>query len=133
MMRLVVGLLMLFTIAPVCRADDLTDAMVNTDPRDRLETGQGAAFSAVYGPKTEEAPSPEAPEREETTPEGSYGSYYGDLRSSLTKSQASPTTEDDTALTTLPKSRLSLPSQEEQPLSGGVERDGVWYGDGSAP
>ncbi len=128
MMRFVVGLLMLFAIAPVCGAYDLTDAMLSVDPRNRLETGRGAALSSVYGPKEdEETPAPETEAELDQTPPGvSYGSYYGGLRSAVAQPDAAP--HDDTSLAT---PRLSLP-EGETPLGRPDQRDGVWYGDESA-
>ena len=126
MRQLLMGMLMLAGM-PWCAADDLTDAMLNVDPRNRLESGQGAGLGSVYGPKEEEAPAPETEAEPDQTPPGvSYGSYYGGLRSAVAQPDAAP--HDDTSLAT---PRLSLP-EGETPLGRPDQRDGVWYGDESA-
>ena len=37
-------------------ADDVTNALVGVDPRNRLESGTGVAYGSVYGPQPSDAP-----------------------------------------------------------------------------
>lgn len=79
---------------PAAGASELTDALVPTDPRDRLQTGEGAALGSIYAPKTDsDEPSGRAPAESSDTPSLSgYGSPYEDLRSSL---YTSPLEDED--------------------------------------
>ena len=58
MIRLLVGIFMLAGGVSVCWADDLTDAITNVDPRNRLTSGTGAALHEAYGPKEPEEAAP---------------------------------------------------------------------------
>ena len=93
-MRWMILALMIGLTAPAAGADELTDALVPADPRDRLETGEGAALGSVYAPPAEsDQPARRPPaERDETPSLSGYGSPYDDLRSSL---YTSPLEDDD--------------------------------------
>ena len=58
MIRLLVGLLILVSGVSACWADDLTDAITNVDPRNRLTSGTGAALHNAYSPKEPEEAAP---------------------------------------------------------------------------
>ena len=84
-MRWMMLVFMIGLTAPAAGADELTDALVPADPRDRLETGEGAALGSVYAPPAEsDDPAGRLPAKRDETPSLSgYGSPYDDLRSSL--------------------------------------------------
>lgn len=100
-------------------ADELTDALVPTDPRTKLESGTGRAYHSRYTP-AEDQPSAlhEEPELL-ATPRLRYersGDLYKGLRSPLYES---PAGEEDPFSTS-----VTLP-----PLGKPHQRPGVWYQD----
>ena len=54
MIRLALATILVFGGFSACWADDLTDALIGADPRNRLTSGSGAALDNVYGPKEPE-------------------------------------------------------------------------------
>lgn len=52
---LVVGLMGCLA-APIVQASDLTDALLDVDPKNRLSSGAGAAYGSVYGTGTKASP-----------------------------------------------------------------------------
>jgi len=93
-MRTIAIVIMIGLAVPAAGASELTDALVPADPRDRLETGEGAALGSIYAPKADsDEPSGRAPAESSDTPSLSgYGSPYEDLRSSL---YTSPLEDED--------------------------------------
>ena len=61
-----------------CWADDLTDAITNVDPRNRLTSGTGAALHNLFGPKEPEEAAP-AEDLSENPTLPSYGLSSKDL------------------------------------------------------
>ena len=79
------GFLMLCgsVIAPLAAANDLTDALLSNDPRDRYESGTGRVYHDAYGPEEDaEATAAENGVDAYAAPE-SLGTAYQDLRSPL--------------------------------------------------
>lgn len=93
-MRTLLVVIMIGLTVPAAGASELTDAITGADPRDRLETGEGAAFGSILGPKDEPAgESGRLPQPDDLPPSLSdYGSPYEDLRSSL---YTSPLEDED--------------------------------------
>lgn len=119
LLLLVVGSL---CVAPLCAADDVTDAVVSVDPRSRLESGTGVAYGGIYSPQPAPAAGEEALNPEET-PGLSYGfgEAYKALRSPLYQDE-----EDEAALQQLEDPRsTTVPTI---PLGKPYEREGVSYG-----
>ena len=133
MMRYVLGFLLCLAAVPLCRADDLTDAMTGVDPRNRLQTGQGAAFGEIYGPEEDTVAPETAPEADQIPPGVSYGSYDGGLKSSVSQPDAGASQEEsDDSSDSLSTPRLSLP-EADTTLGRPDQREGVWYGDDRTP
>jgi len=108
--------------APAAWASDLTDAIVDVDPRIRRQSGQGAALGSIYDRQADEAPGALERDEEDLPPE--YSGYYEGLRSPLVGSDA----EAQPELGPLPPhDRLGLP--DDDALGYPEAREGVWYQD----
>lgn len=122
-MRMVLaGFLSFVVFMPLGVADDLTDALLDTNPRSRLESGTGAAYGSIYAPE-DQSSSPSETLNPNEVPSLSYGfgDAYKHLRSPLYQSEeeASSTHLEDPLSTFVPPLEPGKPYQ----------RDGVWYGD----
>ena len=112
---------MLLVLAGWCAAaaaDDIANAIVNVDPRDRLESGTGAAYGSIFAPKSE---IPEEPLN--MTP------YYS-LRSSTDWLQSSRLNPFNLGLGDLNNQSPAAPRDESDAILGKPEaRRGVYYED----
>ncbi len=112
--------------------DDLTKALVPTDPRTRLESATGMVYGSTYSPHEQDG-QPSESEATELSPEsglggGRFGDLYKGLRSSLYEppgqsgedaSASADQVEDDPFSTSVSPIPLGKPEQ----------RNGVWYED----
>lgn len=127
MKKLLACLLGCLVVMPSIWADELTDAMTNADPRDRLESGQGVVYWQAYAP---EEPSPLLEELEPIQVPSlrySYGEEYEGWRSPLYQPETEEESSPETART--PRSTTVSPL----PLGKPEQREGVWYQDDIRP
>ncbi|MBI4323473.1 MAG: hypothetical protein HY596_04265 [Candidatus Omnitrophica bacterium] len=122
MRMLLAGILMCVLFMPMGMADDLIDAIIDVDPRSRLESGSGVTYGGIYSPDPASA-APEEALNPDETPGFSYGfgEAYKSLRSPLYQDE-----EDEAALQQLDDPRsTAVPTI---PLGKPYEREGVSYG-----
>ena len=128
-----VGCLAALSFMPVSLADELTDAILDVDPRVRLESAVGVAYGSIYSPQ-DESPTALEPLPGETPSLSGYEGYYEGLRSPLYEE------DEDTSLESTPELSTSteLPTSTELstlttvaplPLGKPEQREGVWYQD----
>ncbi|MBI3087272.1 MAG: hypothetical protein HYY91_00050 [Candidatus Omnitrophica bacterium] len=130
MKMLVRSLVVVGSLMPAAFASDLTDAMLDTDPRIELRSGTGAAYGSVYSPE-ETAPT-SSQELDATQVPSLRGAYRYDrsfegFRSPLYEPEPGTTASrpppDDPYSTTVTPVPLGKP----------YEREGVWYQDDLTP
>ena len=117
MNRLTLWTLGVFLLASVSYADELTDAILDVDPRHSLRSGTGVVYGSTYSPSDAQ---PLNPSDVSTLPYD-LGTEYTGLRSPLYQSEetASPLQSEDLQSITVAPIPLGKPYQ----------RDGVWYQD----
>jgi hypothetical protein len=81
-MRPLFGLLILLCAAFPVAADELTDALLSIDPRDRQESGIGRVYDDAYGPDEPQAATEDEAGVGLSSSPASLGSTYEGLRSS---------------------------------------------------
>lgn len=127
MKTLVLSLLIVGSVMPAAFASDLTDAMLDVDPRIQLRSGKGAAYDSAYSHHDDTAPtySQDVDATQVPSLRGAYRydrSFQG-LRSPLYEP------ESDTTASTPPTDDPYSTTITPIPLGKPYERDGVWYQD----
>ncbi len=115
------------------RASDLTDAIIDVDPRNELTSGTGVSYESNYAPEEPNDLLADPATLEPTLGQGvPYQGYFEGLRSPLYSAQDDSTSNTSAAPSTLTPFNKGFPGLIEEalpPLGKPEQREGVMYED----